>query len=377
MRQLLAAQPVDRGDVVAAHGYVASPAAPAHSALAILRGSRVPSRIMKKPEGSRYKALHRTLTLVADLLSGKQHDRRTAARRIGTQEAAAARQLKAIENVLPGIVPDDRDGLRALRLDLTAVTKPPTAGTAVAACFGSSLASLLDGSTYAAGLRDALEHVLKTVRTRKKFKDIERKFGFVPRGGEIALPDQAGHLDELVDAVLEEKIVRMQYQHFEGNTEDVSVAPLSIVICDHQFYVVGRTQGGALHPYRFSRIREVEATVEGFDYPPRAAYDPARVFADSIGVFIGDGLAAQDVELRLDQKWAAFALTHRWHRSQEVSVQDGGVRVRMRVRVCPELVAWILGFGETAEVIKPHALREKIAAVLARAHARYAEAARS
>ena len=35
--------------------------------------------------------------------------------------------------------------------------------------------------------------------------------------------------------------------------------------------------------------------------------------------------------------------------------------MRLRVRVCPELEAWILGFGEQAEVMAPAKLREKIA----------------
>jgi predicted DNA-binding transcriptional regulator YafY len=32
----------------------------------------------------------------------------------------------------------------------------------------------------------------------------------------------------------------------------------------------------------------------------------------------------------------------------------------LRVRVCPELEAWILGFGEDAEVVAPAALRQRM-----------------
>jgi predicted DNA-binding transcriptional regulator YafY len=38
------------------------------------------------------------------------------------------------------------------------------------------------------------------------------------------------------------------------------------------------------------------------------------------------------------------------------------VRVKLRVRVCPELEAWILGFGSEAEVVRPAALRGRMVA---------------
>jgi len=68
-----------------------------------------------------------------------------------------------------------------------------------------------------------------------------------------------------------------------------------------------------------------------------------------------------DVELRLHKQWATYAQSHRWHDSQVVDVANDHVRVRMRVRVCPELEAWILGFGEQAEVLAPPTLRAQIA----------------
>jgi predicted DNA-binding transcriptional regulator YafY len=63
--------------------------------------------------------------------------------------------------------------------------------------------------------------------------------------------------------------------------------------------------------------------------------------------------------------------SHRWHRSQESFVRVGRVHVRLRVRLCPEVVAWILGFGADVRVIEPSALRRRIARMaqqMARAH---------
>ena len=146
--------------------------------------------------------------------------------------------------------------------------------------------------------------------------------------------------------------------------------PLSIVVHDHQLYVVGRGEGGRLHPYRFSRIADVDVLHDEFTYPTRSQYDPAQVFHDSFGIFLN--LPAQDVELKLDRRWRTFAQTHRWHVSQVVEVRDDAVRVTLHVRVCAELEAWILGFGEEAEVIRPAELRERIAARASRLARKYA-----
>jgi predicted DNA-binding transcriptional regulator YafY len=128
---------------------------------------------------------------------------------------------------------------------------------------------------------------------------------------------------------------------------------------DHQLYVVARDGEGELHPYRFSRIRSVDVLDESFSYPDRLAYDPEQVFRDSFGIFLG--LPVQDIELRLHKQWATYAQSHRWHDSQRVDVAGDHVVVRMRVSVCPELVAWILGFGEQAEVLAPAELRGQMA----------------
>jgi predicted DNA-binding transcriptional regulator YafY len=41
------------------------------------------------------------------------------------------------------------------------------------------------------------------------------------------------------------------------------------------------------------------------------------------------------------------------------------------VRVCPELIHWVLGFGPTARVISPPALRQAVQKELKEALARY------
>jgi len=73
----------------------------------------------------------------------------------------------------------------------------------------------------------------------------------------------------------------------------------------------------------------------------------------------------------LARRWDTFVRSHRWHRTQESFLRGGRVHVRMRVRICPEVIQWLLGFGAEVRVIAPVALRERVARLatrMAKAH---------
>jgi predicted DNA-binding transcriptional regulator YafY len=319
-------------------------------------------------ELQRSASIDRHLLLVADLLRGMVHDRHSVAKRLGVKPAMADRLIRAAVHSLPG-VREHRDGRhRRISLHLASLAPQPTYPTAVAACFGASLWPLFQGSGYQAGIRDALADVIGRTRRRAVFKDIDRKFWFLRRGGEVGLFERAPLLDEAIEAVLHHKIIAIEYTRFDGSVERLRLSPLSIVVHDHQLYVIGQTEEG-LHPYRFSRIVSVDVLDEAFHYPSRSEYDPERAFRDSFGVFLDRPVA--NVELRLHARWSTYARTHRWHDSQVVRVRRDHVEIQLRVGLCPELEAWILGFGEQAEVIAPSELRQRVAAHQVRAAAKY------
>ncbi len=316
----------------------------------------------------RSSSIVRHFALVADLLRGGTHDRHSLAAKLAIKPAMADRLMRAAVEEVPG-VRERRDGrIRSVYFDPSTLMPPPSYPTAVAACFGASVAPLFAGTSYGPGIQRALADVIGRTRRRAVFRDIDRKFWFLRRGGESALEERAPLLDEAIEAVLHHHAILVRYTRFGGSVEALRLEPLSIVVHDHQLYVVARSEGG-LHPYRFSRITSVEVLPETFRYPARAEYHPDRVFKHSFGIFLDRPIA--DVELRLDPQWATYAATHRWHDSQRVTVRPDRVLLRLRVRVCPELEAWIMGFGEQAEVLAPRELRQRVAARLASASRAY------
>src|SRR5438876_1176312 len=141
----------------------------------------------------------------------------------------------------------------------------------------------------------------------------------------------------------------------------VRIEPLSLALYDHQLYLIGRPRGGAPHPYRFSRVEAVDPAGGTFQYPDKDSYDPERVFADSFGIAVEEKYPVTLIEVSLAAKWSSFVQSHRWHWSQESFMRGGRVHVRLSVRLCPEVVAWILGFGPDVRVVEPGALRRRIA----------------
>ena len=244
-------------------------------------------------------------------------------------------------------------------MDLSAIAPVPSYPTAVAACFGSSLWPLFEGSSYREGIRDAFRDIIGRTKRRAVFRDIDRKFWFLRRGGEVALLDRSPLLDEVIEAVLRHQVLSLEYTRFSGGV----AAPAA------RAAVHRRARPPALRrrarrarraaSYRFSRIRSVDVLEDRSGTPARAEYDPEQVFRDSFGIFLD--MPVHDVELKLHKQWTTYAQSHRWHDSQKVEVGADRVIVRMHVRVCPELEAWVLGFGEEAEVLAPAALRTRIA----------------
>jgi proteasome accessory factor B len=311
-----------------------------------------------RTEGRRSVSVDRHFLLFEDLLKGREHDRHSLAARLGVKPAMAHKLLKAALR-LPGVVPKQEGRRLIIRMDRTAIAPVPSYATAVAACFGSSLWPLFEGSSYREGIREAFRDVIGRTRRRAVFRDIDRKFSFLRRGGEVALLDRSSLLDEVIEAVLHHRVLSLKYTRFGGESQHLRVEPLSIVVHDHQLYVVGRDERGKLHPYRFARILGADALDDTFEYPNRNEYNPEQVFRDSFGIFLD--MPVQDVALKLHKQWTTYAQSHRWHDSQKVEVATDQVIVRMHVRVCPELEAWILGFGEEAEVLAPASLRARVA----------------
>ena len=342
---------------------------------AILEGSYDPVRIVKKERG-RGAELRRCYRLAALLVEGRSLDRNVVAEELGIGTANADRHIEAIQEAMSVTKARGKDGLTSINATVPPAGARASRPTVVAACFGASLARLFRDTPYEEKLRNVVGHVLAGVADVPMFKDRVRQFLFIPRGGERALRRKGtAILDTIVDAILRRRSLRVRHVRFKGEPETLYMNPLSLALHEHQLYLLGHVDS-RVRIVRFARISAALMLKQTFEYPSLDDYDPEKLFADSLGIFIHDdrekGILVRDVRLRLAPRWASYATSHQWHTSQEQSVSERDVLVDFHLRTCPELERLILGFGPEAEVLEPADLREKIAASAQETAALYA-----
>lgn len=314
-------------------------------------------------ELGRLSGIGKTVRVIGALVTGKELTRNEVRSLTGLQSAAADRQIEAISRHLP-LVRERRRGKAYVRLDrskLPGARERVPISTTIAACVGASLARLFEGTSYEQGMHDLLQYVARDAVNPDRIKDARRQFVFLSRGGEKALPENENLLSECVDALQRRRGLRLRYRGFNGKLQRLRIEPWSLALYDHQLYLIGRPRGGEAHPYRFSRIEAADPDGGTFQYPDKDSYDPERVFAHSFGIAVEEKYPIHDIELSLDGSWHSFVKSHRWHRSQQSFVRAKRVHVKLRVRLCPEVIAWVLGFGPDVRVVGPEVLRERIA----------------
>lgn len=311
----------------------------------------------KSPAG-RGSSIERAFRLVRHLLRGHSLDRHGAAEILDVDHPAASKHLARAASILDLEVDEGPTRGRVYRMR-DQRTGRLRDNEVVALALGAALAPIFHGSAHEAGMRAARDAVVRGAATARS--NLNRKFGFVPRGGELALPDRAGELDEIIDGLLREEALTVRYRHFDGDVEQLVLRPLSLLVHEHQLYLVAyREDPSDARPYRFSRLTNVDRTGPGFSYPSVAAYNPEKFFRFAFGIFLNQTGRVEHVVVQLTERWATHADTHRWHSSQSVVATKRGPRIEIDVRICPELIAWVRSFGPDARVIAPSALKKLI-----------------
>ncbi len=182
-------------------------------------------------------------------------------------------------------------------------------------------------------------------------------------------------LDVLLGALLRCRAVTFDYTRPGKEPIPHQVNPYTLVTYRDGLYLIGlRTSPGTerMRIYALERISGLEV-VRGTRFSLPEDYDPADLFGDRFGVFIGSRFdEAVTVELAFDPRVQTVARarcipgTRGWspHR-------DGWEKLTLEIPLSPELTSWILSWGEQVEVLAPASLRQEVARVLSNAASRY------
>ncbi len=199
---------------------------------------------------------------------------------------------------------------------------------------------------------------------------LEERFLYLP----FAPKDYGARTEELDDvfqAVADLRPLSCSYRRpKDGREERIEIHPYAMVLYKDAIYCVGHHVGkGEVRTFLLDRMRDTDCAVhDRFELP-----DSFRIedyFQGQFGIWHGG--KPQDVVIDFDGRVREYVETRRIHPSQSLSsLADGSIRLTMTIGDLTEVTTWVLGFGETAKVLEPAELRERVRRELANALRRY------
>lgn len=178
-------------------------------------------------------------------------------------------------------------------------------------------------------------------------------------------------LDDLFQAVADLRPLRCRYKRAkEAAEERISIHPYAMVLYREAIYCVGlHVPKNEIRTFLLDRMRDTEVSAtDRFELPPDFKIDD--YFQGQFGIF--RGAQQMRVIVDFDAKVADLVRSRKVHTTQRLtSLPEGGVRLTMTVGDLTEVVSWVLGFGDTARVMEPADLVERVKGELERALANY------
>jgi proteasome accessory factor B len=195
---------------------------------------------------------------------------------------------------------------------------------------------------------------------RAQFRDLRRSIRIRP-STYSRIHDKEEFYRALLDARATRRVVRIEYDsQTECERISTKLRPYHLLFCRHSWYVIGRSSlHGEVRTFNLSRISSLKKLTERFAVPK--GFSVERHLRNAWQM-IPDRGSDQRVVVRFQPLVARNVAEVIWHKTQEVKYEaDGSLIYRARVSGLSEIVWWILGYGDQAEVLQPKKLRRLVA----------------
>lgn len=158
-------------------------------------------------------------------------------------------------------------------------------------------------------------------------------------------------------AINETKQLKITYDAIESGLKERLVEPYFIIFRGRAFYFVAFCHVRSLfRTFRLDRVRELELTEKGFIRQTDISAED--YFKGSWEVFSGDPV---DVVVRFKGAAAKVVRGSHHHTDEEIEVlSDNELTYRVRVNGTHEILRWIIGFGDQAEVLSPDSIKSEL-----------------
>ncbi|RME25627.1 MAG: WYL domain-containing protein [Deltaproteobacteria bacterium] len=314
----------------------------------------------------RDKRSERVVALLLYLLQHGSITKSEAARRFHVTPRTAAQDLRLLGSLVPELHPSGKGRHARWVLDPTTHLHNLGILDRVSLLLGRDLAWFLEGTALHGGLDRAGAEAGSVVRWRWD-RNLPRKFRALHEPAR-RYPHQAEVIDDLLDALIRERMVELRYGFDDADaTWKGPTRPLTLTVYRRALYLLASPDDDSpVRRYSVSKIHEVRIG-DSFEYPRK--WDPDAELAGSFGIHAGGrhGL----VVIEFAPEVAHYVHAREWAPGQRLIDQpDGSVHLWMHSGG-PELVRWVLEWGDKARVIEPDWLVAEVVAELQGALSQY------
>ena len=203
----------------------------------------------------------------------------------------------------------------------------------------------------------------------KKFEDLDERFSAnsVHLGDRASLSPEPEMFATMIGALVEKRKLKITYIKPGSSPEERSISPVKLLLNKNELYFIciSSKHKGVNYFIKLSRILKAEKSPEVFTPTKEDLAGIERRLKNSFGILDNQDARPVPVEIRFPAWFDAIVNEKIFHHSQSVKREkDGSVLLQMKVPLGKELINWVLGWGESAEVIKPQKLREHVLEVV-------------
>jgi len=320
--------------------------------------------------------LRRLLHLLSLLQSGKGHNSASLAHECGVVRRTIFRDLDLLRQAgLPLEVDPQRQRYTLRSVSLL----PPTAFTAEEAL---SLLLLCHEVGQPRGLPFQLPAASAALKIESNLPPVLREYLQALSGAVRVDLDKKNPLErhqttyqQLLEAIGRRRAVRIRYDSLaENQLISTKLSPYRLWFTRRSWYVVGRSSlHRATRTFNVGRIRELQLLEDKFRIPQGFTLER---YIRNAWHMIPSGDKDRDVLIRFQPLVAQNVAEVVWHKTQRLEFNpDKTLDFHVRVSGLWEIMWWVLGYGDQAEVFEPPELREAVLSRCKSLLARYDEPA--
>ena len=173
----------------------------------------------------------------------------------------------------------------------------------------------------------------------------------------------------MVAACANQQVVELEYQSaLKPERKLRKLGPHFLYFAKGTVYLVAEDlDDRAIKVFSLARCFNALMTDQEYSAPQ---LEPEDYFKGSFGVYRADKPIG--IELKFKPSVAPYVVERKWHGSQRViKNSDGSVNLHLEVGITPDLVQFVLGFGDGVEVRAPEELKKQVSEAAKRVAAIY------